>query len=97
MSMWVSYWPRWLNQLLSMTKIPPAMTGVLQRMRGDKVDYRGRFKESRRGLEQVRDPSGGSILEQVKDSPDGLRGVTSGHLLLNRNLLPFEVETPVKS
>lgn len=30
MSMWVSYWPRWLNQLLSMTKIPPAMTGVLQ-------------------------------------------------------------------
>ncbi len=33
MSMWVSYWPRWLNQLLSMTKIPPAMTGVLQRRR----------------------------------------------------------------
>lgn len=30
MSMWVSYWPRWLNQLLSMTKMPPAMTGVLQ-------------------------------------------------------------------
>lgn len=30
MSIWVSYFPRWLNQDLSITKMPPAMTGVLE-------------------------------------------------------------------
>lgn len=29
MSIWASYFPKWLNQDLSITKIPPAMTGVL--------------------------------------------------------------------
>lgn len=29
MSIWASYFPKWLNQDLSITKIPPAITGVL--------------------------------------------------------------------
>lgn len=38
----------------------------------------------------------GTIRSTV-EIPDWLCGVTSRHFLLNGNLLPFEVETPVKS
>lgn len=40
---------------------------------------------------------GAGVMVRVADEPDRLRGVTSCHFLLDGNLLPFEMETPVKS
>jgi hypothetical protein len=45
MSIWASYFPRWLNQDLSITKIPPAMTGVLGVERGKKQPVSWRSEE----------------------------------------------------
>ncbi|TNN41290.1 hypothetical protein EYF80_048545 [Liparis tanakae] len=58
MSMWVSYWPRWLNQLLSMTKMPPAMTGVLPRGAESVTERRFHCSQSQR----MSKPQKGQIL-----------------------------------
>lgn len=37
------------------------------------------------------------MMTSILDIPDWLCGVAPRHFLLDGNLLPFEVETPVKS